>query len=317
VYQFPDRFRRITKLHRAVGALLAFVVTACGPPEQPAGREAERARTPLRIVSLSHDVSRVLVELGVANEIIAADGPSGDVPGMTPHTNLGSLDETSIEIVASLAPDMVIGLAEARSSAFSNRLVQLGVPVTLLPAGDVNEVLVALQRIGVLVDEVLRSRRLSARITRDVARVAVRRDGRSRTSVALVIGCDPLAVIGGAGLVHETLELAGAENVFHEPSHVRRSLADGELRERAPEIVLDASGRAANAQCVDATGWPTRIITVPASLAEPATLDLLSRVTSLHEILYGTDATIQRQLPSARDAAPTANPRERSVAPQS
>jgi hypothetical protein len=104
--------------------------------------------------------------------------------------------------------------------------------------------------------------------------------------VALVIRCDPLTVVGGAGLIHETLELAGAENVFHEPGLEARTITARELAERAPEVVLDASRAGPAPACFDAAAWGARVEWLPARLATLPALDLVARVRSLHEILY-------------------------------
>jgi hypothetical protein len=123
-------------------------------------------------------------------------------------------------------------------------------------------------------------------MAREVSQIATRRDGKSRRRVALLVRCDPMTVIGGAGLVHETLELAGAENVFHEPGIQQRVITTRELAQRAPEVVLDASGAGSTRSCAGAAASGARVEPLPARLAALPALDLVARVRSLHQILY-------------------------------
>jgi hypothetical protein len=104
--------------------------------------------------------------------------------------------------------------------------------------------------------------------------------------VALLVRCEPLTVVGGAGLVHETLELAGAENVFHEAGLQQRIITTSDLAQRAPELVLDASGSGSAPSCAGAAASGARVEPVPARLAALPALDLVARVRSLHQILY-------------------------------
>lgn len=288
MYQLPRRFQRSTSSYSATVGLVAAMMMGCDAAPEPGARPLAAAPDPQRIVSLSPEVSRILLDLGVGAEIVAADSASGDLPGIPGHVDLGALEETSVGLVPELDPDVTIGLADPRSRAFAKNLEAQGIHVTLLEPRDANAIDAAVLRIGVLVKREMRARTVAARIAREVSQIATRRDGRSRLRVALVIACDPLTVVGGSGLVHETLELAGAENVFHERGLEQRTITGTELGERSPEVVLDASGGGPTSRCFDAAGWGARVDSVPIELAEPSGLDLVARVRGLYEILYPT-----------------------------
>jgi vitamin B12 transport system substrate-binding protein len=247
---------------------------------------------PQRIVSLSPDVSRILLDLGVAGQIVAADSASYEILDSSDFLDLGALEPTAAELVLQLDPDVTIGLADRRSRDFAKNLEALGIVVTLLTPRDANQADAAMLRIGVMVRREIRAQMLSAHNARDVAQISTRRDGRSRLHVAFVIGCDPLVVAGGAGLVHEILELSGADNVFHDEGFDRRTVSQVDLAERAPEVVLDATGRDAGSRCFDATPWRARVRSVPMELATLPSLDLLARVREVHAILYSRESQL-------------------------
>jgi ABC-type Fe3+-hydroxamate transport system substrate-binding protein len=253
--------------------LAALLTEGCDSGRSAQPPPSPEERRPLGIVSLAPEVSLVLQDLGVADEIVsdAAD--------------LGERDEAAASRVAALAPDLVIGLADERSRRFAEQLEALGIHAVLLAPRSANEVDAAVLRIGDLVARETRARVVAARIAREISEIATRRDGRSRRRVALLVRCEPLTVVGGAGLVHETLELAGAENVFHEPGIQERVITASELAQRAPEVVLDARG-AGSAPCAGAAASGARLEPLPARIAALPAIDLVARVRSLHEILY-------------------------------
>ncbi len=137
---------------------------------------------------------------------------------------------------------------------------------------------------GELVAREGRARIEIAHIIHSVSSIAVRRDGRTRRNVAWVIDGEPLTVVGATGLLHELLELAGAENAFHDPSGSQFEVTPDEIRERSPDIVLLPAGQE---ELAIALGLPSRI--VPLELSRVPTLEPVARLTALYEILYSDD----------------------------
>jgi ABC-type Fe3+-hydroxamate transport system substrate-binding protein len=272
VYALAPRTVRSMRPGSAPVLLFLALTLGCDGADGPGrfGQQPPRERP--RVAALSPEVSSVLRELGVAEARV--DFASGDLSAV------GDSERGD-----AVAVDVAIGLAGEQTRALASRLEASGIRVVLLDPRSANEVDAALLRIGALVDEEMRARTLAARVAREVARIATRRDGRSRLRVALVLGCNPLTAVGGAGLVHETVELAGAENVFHEPGLDAREITAAQLAERAPEVVLDASGGPASS-CIDASGWDARVVRLPGELTRLPALDLTARVRGLHEILY-------------------------------
>jgi ABC-type Fe3+-hydroxamate transport system substrate-binding protein len=213
-----------------------------------------------RFVALSPDVARVLIDLEVAHAVTGVD---------------------DVDRIVGLEPDLVLGLAGDPERKLGAALTERGVKVELLDPRSMDEVVSAIRRIGELVGQPERAYQLTRRMLLDITRIAVLRDGKKRLTVAWVIDRDPLTVVGGNGLLHQVLELAGAENVLH-------GMDD-------PQVVLDEPGFAALRYdaIVDATGAETpppdgaapTLQLAPELAALPA-FDVRRRVQILHELLY-------------------------------
>jgi ABC-type Fe3+-hydroxamate transport system substrate-binding protein len=266
-------------------ALAAGCERAAPPPAAP---EAAPLPPP-RLWSLSPDVSALLVELGVAGSVLAADSDSLVLQGLADAADLGPGGDGALALVAALPPEHAVLLGDARGRALAEALAARGIPTTVLAPRSSNEVLDAVQRLGALVHRETRAAAVSARIARDVAQVAMRRDGRERLVAAWLLQREPPVGVGAVGLLHELLELAGAENAVHGASGERVAL-DAAAISRAPDVVLDSS------QPPAPPGDPllargARHVRVPDELASLPALDLVSRVERLYALLYQGEGT--------------------------
>jgi ABC-type Fe3+-hydroxamate transport system substrate-binding protein len=231
----------------------------------------------------------LLVELGAGYEIVAADSASRALPGLGAVVNLGTLELSAIGDVLASGPDLVVGLATPRARNFAVALEGRGVSVHLFDPQNADAVLSVVYQLGDLLERPTRAISVAAAQTRSIAELAGLRDGNSRLTVAWLVGCDPLVVIGGSGMTHEVLELAGAENSFHQLGVARMEITREQLAGQAPEVILDSTAGDGSVRCFDLRP-ATRIVPTPAELASVPGLDLRRRVRSVHAILYGDES---------------------------
>ena len=270
----------------ATAAVLAIAALsgACGRAETVAEPPAQLEPPPL-VLSLSRDVSELLVELGVGASVVGADSASLAVPGLVNAVDLGLGGEHAADLANALRVDLAIGLGDATGQALAAALEQRGVSTVLLAPRSSNEVMEALQRLGAIVHREKRAAIIAARITREVSEINTRRDGRPRLVAAWLLEQDPPVVVGGTGLLHELLELAGADNAFHGPQGERIRVTSAELAASAADLWLDSTGAPRGAaSLVVPSGVPLTV--VPPELARLPALDLVSRVRRLHALLY-------------------------------
>jgi len=253
----------------AVGLVLAALSASCGAGPKPA-----RA-----LVSCDRQLTQMLVELGAAPALVGVDALSRRMPGLEAALDLGPGCEDAPRTLPGLGPDQVLILGTEQGSALAASLAQRGQAAVVFEPRTLDEVLDAYQRLGVLLGDDSSAQLAVARLTRAISGIAVRRDGRARLTVAWLLGRDPLTAVGGDGLLHEILELAGAENAFHGSAAQRIELTAQELADRAPDLLFDS------------TGAPARLsglasIPVDPALAALPALDPLPRIRALHALLY-------------------------------
>ena len=271
-----------------VAILCMAAALGCGTDETPEEVPVAPPQPPPRILSLAPGVSERLVALGLAGAVVGADPASRALPELAESADLGALDADSLTLAVALRPELALFLADA-PPPFASALEQRGIRVYVFSPRTANDVLASVHRLGAIVGQETRAAALAARITGDVAAYATRRDGRVRLRVAWLLRREPPTVVGGTGLLHELLELAGAENAFHGPAAAptgeQLAIQPEELRGDDIDVVLDGSGVRSPALASDARWLP-----VEPELARLPALDLEPRVARLYALLYPGEA---------------------------
>ncbi|TDJ09932.1 MAG: hypothetical protein E2O71_00730 [Deltaproteobacteria bacterium] len=192
-----------------------------------------------RIISLSPSISRVLLALGVGDEIVAVDRFSRDLPGLEAVPSLGGLYSPDLERTVELRPTLVLAVSSAQQAGFFDRLRARGVQVEEIEVYTLEEVLESFVRIGQHVGRRPEAEALVRRVRGELEQVAASVKGLPRRTVALILERDPLYVAGRGAFIHTLIETAGGENVFSDLAAPYPRVSLEVLAEREPEIILD------------------------------------------------------------------------------
>jgi ABC-type hemin transport system substrate-binding protein len=231
-------------------------------------------------------VTRLLVELGSAAAIVGADTRSRGEPGVATALDLGPRCRGAALAAPRVAPALAVFLSGDSDPELARELGEQGLATLVLAPGTLNEVAAAHYRLEAALGLSGRAAASTARLTREISAIATRRDGRSRLRVVWILEREPLVVVGTDGLLHEILELAGAENGFHGPPGARLRATPAAIAASGPDLVLDSS-RAGPPPALP-EGLTRR--RVPPELAAVPALDVAPRVRRLYFLLYPDEA---------------------------
>jgi len=275
--------RAARRLWGAGACLLVGLGAQCGE-EMPAPSEAPQ---PPRLVACSPEVTRLLVELGAGGAIVAADSLSlRETRGGT-ALDLGPGCASALDAAPGIAPALVLLLGGAGDAALAAGLAERRLETLVLGPRSANEVAGAHHRVAARLGIAARGAQSVARLTREISAIATSRDGLQRTTAVWVVARDPIVAVGSRGMLHEILELAGADNAFHGRDEERQVVGADEIAARAPDLVLDSSG---SAEPLPLPGH-LRVRRIAPDLATLPTLDLAARVRTLHGGLYPDSQT--------------------------
>ncbi|HEU4459890.1 MAG TPA: helical backbone metal receptor [Methylibium sp.] len=193
-----------------LGALLALPVFAQVAVRDDRGAVRTLAAPPQRIVSLLPSITETVCALDACGRLVGVDRYSNQPAAVLALPRLGGQDDTSIERVVVLKPDVVL---LAKSSRVIDRLEALGLNVLVFESQTHADVRASLERIAALLGVPERGPQvwagIEARIDAAAQRVPVALRG---AKVYFEVATAPYAA-GEASFIGETLIRLGLGNV--------------------------------------------------------------------------------------------------------
>ncbi|PYO01932.1 MAG: cobalamin-binding protein [Candidatus Rokuibacteriota bacterium] len=228
-----------------VSALL-LVLTAAAPAaaltiHDMAGRPVTLAGSPRRIVSLVPSATEIIFALGADDRLVGVTDYCDFPAAAKGKPSVGGMVNPSLETIVKLKPELVVATREGNREETFEDLSRLGIPVFLVEAAHVSDVMTVVRRLAELTERTSAAPAVVAALTRriDAVRRAVAPLRRPR--VLYVVWPEPLIVPAREALVTELIQLAGGDSISagDRGSYPRFSLESAIARH--PEIIVLAS----------------------------------------------------------------------------
>jgi iron complex transport system substrate-binding protein len=211
-------------------ACLAAPLRAAGVQLQDdAGRITEWRSPPQRIITMIPSLTETVCELGACDRLVGVDRYSNYPEQVKSLPRLGGLDDSNIEAIVALRPDVVLA---ASSSRIAERLTGLGVKVVTLDTKSHEDVQRVLGKVGTLLG-VTDAQRVWRHIDAGVGAAAQSLPPEARGALVYYeIDSAPYAA-GEASFMGQTLKRLGARNIV--------AAAMGPFPKINPEFVVRAN----------------------------------------------------------------------------
>jgi iron complex transport system substrate-binding protein len=259
-------------MRRLAASLLALALLAAAACRADAltlrdmlGRDVILAGPPVRIVSLVPSVTEVMFALGAQDRLVGRTDYCDYPPAVSSRPSVGGMINPSLERIVSLRPDLVVATDEGNREETIQQLHRVGLPVYLVHATRVSEMLEMIERVGEVTGRQAAVPALVAHITRriDAVRTAVRPFPSPR--VLYVLWPDPLIVPGRQAHLTEMIELAGGRSITADDGEAYPRFSLEAAVARAPEVIIlaDHAGGGSVAGKASPEKWQ-RLTSVPA-----------------------------------------------------
>lgn len=235
------------------GLMLALTLAAQAAPVQlrdDRGRLLELAAPPQRIVSLLPSLTETVCALGACERLVGVDRYSNHPAQVNKLPKLGGLDDTQVETIVALRPDVVL---VAPSSRVQDRLESLGLKVLVLDTNShaqVKRVLLALGQLLGVPEPLKIWQRIDAAVDEAAAQVPPGLRGRR---VYYEVDSAPFAA-GEASFIGETLTRLGLRNIVGKELGPFPKLNPEFVVRADPQIIMVAQRNAVSLE--KRPGWP-------------------------------------------------------------
>jgi len=228
-------------MRRTVLAILLATPAFCFAVESGYWRDFQPQHPAQRIVSLAPSATEMLFALGLGSRVVGVTRYCDRPPEAQKLPKVGGFSDPSLEAVLALKPDLVVAVPAEANKKVADRLVDLAVPVLVVPGTTMADVFVALTTLGRALNVPDDAVKLSARIKGELDGIARAVAGRPAPRVLVVYDHRPLIVGGPGAFADEVLGLAGAQNVVARGTVPYPTLSLEVVAQLAPDVILDAS----------------------------------------------------------------------------
>ena len=195
---------------------------------------------PQRVVSLAPSVTETLFALGLGDRLVGVTTYCDYPVEARRLPKIGDFKTPNLEAIVAKKPDLVIGVAGSTDPIRAKEMKRLGFKVTLIPVGNLAEILNSIKSIARLLGREEVGERLVTKINTQVQEVKKRVGRVPRRAVLLVVGRRPLVAVGKKNFIDELITLAGGENIAGNVSQPWLHLPEEYVVARAPQVIIEA-----------------------------------------------------------------------------
>ncbi|WP_373600513.1 ABC transporter substrate-binding protein [Paraclostridium bifermentans] len=238
--------KRILTLIAAIMVVMLAVV-GCGQKETVVkDREGNDFKVPAkvdRIISTAPSNTEVLVELGLADKLVAVDKYSADIPGLPKGIELIDFSNPDPEAIVALDPDMIIasGHNKTGNSEDPFKVVkEAGISVAYIPSSDsIQGIYDDIMFIADITNTKDKGQKIVDNMKSQVAEIEkIGKTIKDKKTVYFEIGPAPnLYSFGNGTFLNEMIELVGGENIFKDQNGWISPSAESVI-EKNPDVII-------------------------------------------------------------------------------
>jgi len=199
-----------------------------------------------RIISLVPALTEMLFAIGAGPQVIAVSSYDDFPPEVKALPRVGALLDPDVERILTLRPGLV--LTYGSQSGLEVQLARAGIRTFSYRHGGVAGALQTLRDLGAATGHAADGDRKAREIQAQLDAVQARVRAYPRPRTLLVFGRQPqslqqMYVSGGAGFLHDILQIAGGANVFADVRQESVQPSHETVLARAPDVIVEVRTR--------------------------------------------------------------------------
>lgn len=215
------------------------------------------AKYPQRIISAMPSLTEMLFALDLGNRVVGVTNNCNYPPEAKKKEKIGGFF-LNLEKVVSLKPDLIIMLEDAQKRDIE-KFKNYGLPVYTINPRKVDEVMDSLIKLGEVTGKKRKAkilvadmkRRIAAIKQKDIEMMTVLR----RPRVLVVVGSNPLIVVGGGTFIDDIIKYAGGLNIAREAKAAYPQFSFEKLMQENPDYIIVPEGVIKSAEIQEDSRW--------------------------------------------------------------
>jgi iron complex transport system substrate-binding protein len=228
---------------------ILLLVTACQGPGGPtqgemrtvtdgAGRQVRLPVHPRRIISLAPSLTETLYAIGLGEEIVGVTTYCDYPAAALSKEKVGDTLTPNLERIIALKPDLVLITTSSQLENLARKLDGLSIPMFVVAARDVREIVDSIRTIGEVTGAVSRAVEVAAEMERRIQMVEKRVRDLPRLKVLYILQNRPLITAGRNTFINDLINIAGGVSISGQETAEYPQLSRESVLLRAPEVLV-------------------------------------------------------------------------------
>jgi ABC-type Fe3+-hydroxamate transport system substrate-binding protein len=220
------------------------------------GRKVVLPDHPHRIICLVPSITDSVFSLGAGDDVVAVSDYVEFPVAAQNKPSVGSIMTPSLEMIASLHPDLILGTPKANSQATLDQLGQMGIPVFLVDPHGLTGILHSITSLGSALNRDSQAAVLIIRLQQRINAVRDYARNKPVISVFMPVWYDPVITIGNGAFITEIIQAAGGHSITDDLPQEWPHISMETVIARAPEaLLLVRGGKTTFDTLKDRPGW--------------------------------------------------------------
>jgi iron complex transport system substrate-binding protein len=202
-----------------------------------AGRKLYFAKAPQRVVSLAPSITELLFALSLDDQIVGVTNFCNYPPAAVTKPKVG-YTHPNLESLVELRPDMIAAPSEFLRADLLAKLDDLKIPVFILRAKSLEDVLSHIHIMGRIFDRSAAADTLTSQMRERLDHITAQLEAASHTRVLYVLSSQPLITVGPDSYIHQMIGLARGINIAAAASGAYPRLDMETVLEKNPEVLI-------------------------------------------------------------------------------
>lgn len=202
-----------------------------------AGRKLYFAKAPQRVVSLAPSITEMLFALGLDEQIVGVTDFCNYPPAAAVKPKIG-YTHPNLESLLALRPDMVAAPSEFLRADVLAKLDELKVPVFILRAKSLEDVLSHIHLLGRIFDRLSAADAVTRHMRERLDQITRALQATENARVLYVLNSQPLITVGPDSYIHQMISLAHGINIAGAASGSYPRLNMETVLEKDPEVLI-------------------------------------------------------------------------------
>ena len=219
-----------------------------------AGRKLYFSKAPQRVVSLAPSITEMLFALGLDEQIVGVTNFCNYPPAAETKPKVG-YTHPNLESLLALRPDMVAAPSEFLRADVLAKLEALKVPVFVLQARSLEDVLAHLHLLGRIFERPAAADAVTRHMRERLHYITRQLEATQPTRVLYVLSSQPLITVGPDSYIHQMIGVAHGINIASNASGAYPRLSMEAVLDANPEVLIFPVGSTESVSDSERQAW--------------------------------------------------------------